>query len=86
MRHPGDPNRYLMGRSLAPALVTADDILAIGSDLLAEQRAARQAAAPDAVNTPCDSTWARWAKRKALRTFCSTNKMPRPLSRRSAKI
>jgi Class II Aldolase and Adducin N-terminal domain len=27
MRHPTDPNRYLMGRSLAPALVTADDIL-----------------------------------------------------------
>ena len=27
MRHPSDPNRYLMGRSLAPALVTADDIL-----------------------------------------------------------
>lgn len=27
MRHPTNPNRYLMGRSLAPALVTADDIL-----------------------------------------------------------
>lgn len=27
MRHPTDPNRYLMGRSLAPALVTADDIM-----------------------------------------------------------
>jgi ribulose-5-phosphate 4-epimerase/fuculose-1-phosphate aldolase len=27
MRHPTDPNRYLMGRSVAPALVTADDIM-----------------------------------------------------------
>ena len=27
MRHPADPNRYLMSRSQAPALVTADDIL-----------------------------------------------------------
>jgi ribulose-5-phosphate 4-epimerase/fuculose-1-phosphate aldolase len=27
MRHPGDPSRYLMSRSLAPALVTADDII-----------------------------------------------------------
>jgi HCOMODA/2-hydroxy-3-carboxy-muconic semialdehyde decarboxylase len=27
MRHPTNPNRYLMGRSLAPALVTADDII-----------------------------------------------------------
>ena len=27
MRHPSDPNRYLMSRSLAPALVTADDIM-----------------------------------------------------------
>lgn len=27
MRHPGNPERYLMGRSLAPALVIADDIL-----------------------------------------------------------
>jgi HCOMODA/2-hydroxy-3-carboxy-muconic semialdehyde decarboxylase len=27
MRHPSNPNRYLMGRSLAPALVTADDIM-----------------------------------------------------------
>lgn len=27
MRHPTDPNRYLLSRSLAPELVTADDIL-----------------------------------------------------------
>jgi HCOMODA/2-hydroxy-3-carboxy-muconic semialdehyde decarboxylase len=27
MRHPTDPNRYLMARSLAPALITAADIL-----------------------------------------------------------
>jgi len=27
IRHPGDPNRYLMARSLAPALITSGDIL-----------------------------------------------------------
>jgi ribulose-5-phosphate 4-epimerase/fuculose-1-phosphate aldolase len=27
MRHPKDPNRYLMARSVAPELVTADDIM-----------------------------------------------------------
>ena len=27
MRHPGHPDRFLMSRSLAPALVTADDIM-----------------------------------------------------------
>lgn len=27
MRHPGNPERFLMSRSLAPALVTADDIM-----------------------------------------------------------
>jgi len=27
MRHPSNPDRYLMSRSLAPALVTADDIM-----------------------------------------------------------
>ena len=27
MRHPGNPNRYLLSRSLAPILVTADDIM-----------------------------------------------------------
>lgn len=27
MRHPRNPNRYLMGRSVAPALVVADDIM-----------------------------------------------------------
>jgi len=27
MRHPGDPQRYLMARSIAPALVTPEDIL-----------------------------------------------------------
>ncbi|MBX9741123.1 MAG: class II aldolase/adducin family protein [Beijerinckiaceae bacterium] len=27
MRHPSDPNRFLMSRSLAPALVTPDDIM-----------------------------------------------------------
>src|SRR4051812_30153225 len=28
VRHPKDPNRFLMSRSLAPALVTANDIMA----------------------------------------------------------
>lgn len=32
MRHPDDPGRFLMSRSLAPALVTADDIMAITLD------------------------------------------------------
>ena len=27
IRHPDNPNRYLMSRSLAPVLVTADDII-----------------------------------------------------------
>ena len=27
MRHPDDPKRYLMARSVAPALVTPDDII-----------------------------------------------------------
>src|SRR5215471_16415900 len=27
IRHPSDPNRYLMSRSLAPILVTASDLL-----------------------------------------------------------
>ena len=27
IRHPGDPNRYLMARSLAPALIAPSDIL-----------------------------------------------------------
>ena len=27
IRHPSDPNRYLMSRSLAPVLVTASDIM-----------------------------------------------------------
>jgi hypothetical protein len=27
IRHPSDPNRYLMSRSLAPILVTASDIM-----------------------------------------------------------
>lgn len=27
MRHPADPNRFLMSRQLAPALVKADDIM-----------------------------------------------------------
>src|SRR5215831_1335620 len=32
MRHPGTANRYLMARSLAPALVTADDIMEFDFD------------------------------------------------------
>jgi HCOMODA/2-hydroxy-3-carboxy-muconic semialdehyde decarboxylase len=32
MRHPADPELFLMSRSLAPALVTADDIMALTLD------------------------------------------------------
>lgn len=32
LRHPGDPTRYLLSRALAPALVTADDILEFDRD------------------------------------------------------
>jgi ribulose-5-phosphate 4-epimerase/fuculose-1-phosphate aldolase len=32
MRHPGAPDRFLMSRSLAPALVTADDIMEFDLD------------------------------------------------------
>lgn len=32
MRHPGNPARFLMSRSLAPALVTADDIMELTLD------------------------------------------------------
>jgi ribulose-5-phosphate 4-epimerase/fuculose-1-phosphate aldolase len=32
VRHPSNPNRFLMSRSLAPALVTADDILEFDLD------------------------------------------------------
>jgi ribulose-5-phosphate 4-epimerase/fuculose-1-phosphate aldolase len=32
MRHPRDPERFLMSRSLAPALVTADDIMEFSLD------------------------------------------------------
>jgi ribulose-5-phosphate 4-epimerase/fuculose-1-phosphate aldolase len=32
MRHPSDPNRFLMSRSLAPALVTADDVMEFDLD------------------------------------------------------
>ncbi len=32
MRHPGNPARFLMSRSLAPALVTADDIMEFDLD------------------------------------------------------
>jgi ribulose-5-phosphate 4-epimerase/fuculose-1-phosphate aldolase len=32
MRHPRDPERFLMSRSLAPALVTADDIMELTLD------------------------------------------------------
>jgi len=31
-RHPSNPNRFLMSRSLAPALVTADDIMEFDLD------------------------------------------------------
>jgi HCOMODA/2-hydroxy-3-carboxy-muconic semialdehyde decarboxylase len=32
MRHPGDPGRFLMSRSLAPQLITADDIMEFDLD------------------------------------------------------
>ena len=32
MRHPADPERFLMSRSLAPALVTGDDIMELALD------------------------------------------------------
>jgi ribulose-5-phosphate 4-epimerase/fuculose-1-phosphate aldolase len=32
IRHPGNPNRYLMSRAIAPALVTADDIMEFDLD------------------------------------------------------
>lgn len=32
IRHPADPNRYLMARSLSPALVTAEDIMEFDLD------------------------------------------------------
>jgi ribulose-5-phosphate 4-epimerase/fuculose-1-phosphate aldolase len=32
MRHPGNPNRYLMARAIAPALVTAEDIMELDLD------------------------------------------------------
>jgi len=32
LRHPNDPNRFLMSRSLAPALVTPDDIMEFDLD------------------------------------------------------
>jgi ribulose-5-phosphate 4-epimerase/fuculose-1-phosphate aldolase len=32
MRHPGDPERFLMSRSLAPQLITADDIMEFDLD------------------------------------------------------
>ncbi|MGP0090674.1 MAG: class II aldolase/adducin family protein [Xanthobacteraceae bacterium] len=32
IRHPGNPNRYMMARAVAPALVTADDIMEFDLD------------------------------------------------------
>src|ERR1700674_5562596 len=32
IRHPGNPNRYLMARALAPPLVTADDVMEFDLD------------------------------------------------------
>jgi hypothetical protein len=32
IRHPADPNRYLMARAIAPGLVTADDIMEFDLD------------------------------------------------------
>ena len=32
MRHPDNPNRFLIARSVAPELVTADDIVELGLD------------------------------------------------------
>src|SRR3954453_20382155 len=40
-RHPTNPNRFLMSRSLAPALVTADDIMEFDLDGLAVDANAR---------------------------------------------
>jgi ribulose-5-phosphate 4-epimerase/fuculose-1-phosphate aldolase len=41
MRHPGNPNRYLMSRSQAPALVKADDIMEFDLDSNAIDRRGR---------------------------------------------
>jgi HCOMODA/2-hydroxy-3-carboxy-muconic semialdehyde decarboxylase len=42
MRHPGAPGRYLMARSLAPALVTPDDILEYDLDSRPSNAAGRK--------------------------------------------
>ena len=41
IRHPTDPNRYLMARALAPALVTAADIMEFDLDSNPVDRRAR---------------------------------------------
>ena len=43
MRHPGNPERFLMSRSLAPALVTADDIMEFTLDCQASDADGRTA-------------------------------------------
>src|SRR5438093_12484290 len=41
IRHPGDPNRYLMARAIAPGLVTAADIMEFDLDSNAVDRRGR---------------------------------------------
>ena len=41
MRHPGDPNRYLISRLLAPALVKAEDIMEFDLDFRPVDRRGR---------------------------------------------
>src|SRR4029078_6369727 len=41
IRHPADPNRYLMARAIAPGLVTADDIMEFDLDHTRADRRAR---------------------------------------------
>ncbi len=40
IRHPSDPNRYLMARAIAPGLVTLDDIMELDLDSNPVDRAA----------------------------------------------
>ncbi|MGZ9261966.1 MAG: class II aldolase/adducin family protein, partial [Candidatus Binatia bacterium] len=42
MRHPDNPQRYLMSRSLAPALMTASDVLEYDLDSNAVERQGRE--------------------------------------------
>ena len=51
MRHPTDPNRYLMARSLAPALITAADILEFDLGSQAGRSRRRRGCSPSASST-----------------------------------